>query len=514
MGEALPLGGVTAMAARWMRNDPSARTHSLALLSQGIPVPDELVQAVSATGGTIYTVSPSRSFVERAAWLRNLATETADLVILHVDVTDVVPGAAFGINGGPPVLLVNHTAHLFWVGASVVDVLLNCRGSALEGEWAAIHRGIPRYGTVPIPLLERLPSSETSGTVADKKLAARKNIGIPDNAVVILSVGASFKYLAANGLDFVEVCETILREVPDAYVLIVGTRADDRWHNASQRTGGRIRVLGTMPQSQLASVREATDIYIEGFPFGTTTSLLEAGLEGIPVVLAPIQCPPPYGTDGVALDDILERPGSIAEYKNSIVHLCQNPAARTLIGNQIRNCVAQHHTGAGWKQHLADIMHALPSEHGVHAITTMAPTPGPIHEYWARFKKKWVGEEAILEHALLRAFTLGLRPRLTPAVQQVCRNYQDVRRRQVIPLPVLAVLCNSILPLCSAAGAARVLGWFVSFFHGGLWSRLGKKLGRIFNKREARQLPYAEYRQIGGAGSGEKATLARQVQTP
>ena len=37
--EALPAGGLTAMATRWIKNDRSGRRHSVALLSQRIPVP-------------------------------------------------------------------------------------------------------------------------------------------------------------------------------------------------------------------------------------------------------------------------------------------------------------------------------------------------------------------------------------------------------------------------------------------------------------------------------------------
>ena len=64
------------------------------------------------------------------------------------------------------------------------------------------------------------------------------------------------------------------------------------------------------------------------FVDSTITALLEAGLKGIPVVLAPAQCPPPYGSDGVALDDIVERPRTLEEYKNNIIKLSRNSVER------------------------------------------------------------------------------------------------------------------------------------------------------------------------------------------
>jgi hypothetical protein len=140
--EALPAGGLTAMATRWIKNDTSGRVHSVALLSSGIPVPTSLLQAVENSGGAIHVADPAGSLVNRAAWLRRLAAIDANYVILHVEQADVICGVAFGVPGGPPVKLVNHAAHVFWIGASAADQVVNCRGSKLEVFWSATYRGV------------------------------------------------------------------------------------------------------------------------------------------------------------------------------------------------------------------------------------------------------------------------------------------------------------------------------------------------------------------------------------
>ena len=204
------------MAIRWIRNDGQERIHCAALLSQELPVPAALMKAVTDTGGSIYTARSRDSFIQKASWLRRLAYDLANCIILHIDVDDVICGVAFGIDGGPPVLLVNHSAHIFWTGASIADLVLNCRGSALEGIWATAYRGIARYATVPIPLLGAgfHPSTQAQAIV---KREAKKRIGIPEDSIVILTVGASFKYLPLDGLDFVGVCESVLKELPGAF---------------------------------------------------------------------------------------------------------------------------------------------------------------------------------------------------------------------------------------------------------------------------------------------------------
>jgi hypothetical protein len=501
LGEALPAGGLTAMAIRWMKNDGIRRTHSVALLSQQTPIPDSLLQVVRGTGGSVYTANPVDSFLHQAEWLKNLANDLANYVILHIDMADVICGVAFGTKGGPPVLLVNHAAHVFWTGASFVDLVVNCRGSALERLWTSLHRGISRCATIPIPLLEQAPFASERASGFERKHQAKEIVGIPTDSIAILTVGALFKYLPVNGLDFVEACESTLKQVPNAYLLVVGFVADSRWKKASIGLGSRIRVLGTVSQSQLDIIREAADVYIEGFPFGTTTSLLEAGLKGIPVVLAPAQCPPPYGSDGVALDEFLERPSTLEEYKSQIIQLSKDSYARTILGDKIRDAIAKHHTGLGWKRYLDAAIRALPDEHSTYPSVEPVRTPEAIHEYWSAFETKWrSGYEETIELAVSRALSIGLRPRLSKAVLQACRGYRSVRIFRTIPLPLLVFLCNFLLPVLPIAWAHNVFRFFSFLCRGALLSRMRSRVVRLFGGTDYSRSWYGEYRSARGSG--------------
>lgn len=494
LSEALPAGGLTAMAIRWMRNDRSRRIHSVALLSRRLPIPTALLTAVRDSGGNVYTANPDDSFLHQGAWLRKLANDWATYVILHVDVSDVICGVAFGKKGGPPVLLVNHTAHSFWTGASIADLVVNCRGSALEGFWTGTYRGTPKYATVPIPLLEPEATAAEIPLDLELKRQAKKSIGIPPDSFVILTVGSAFKYIPANSLDFVEVVEGILRLLPKAFLLAVGFNADSRWSNASLRVESRIKALGTMSQSQLAKIHEATDIYIEGFPFGTTTSLLEAGLKGIPVVLAPAQCPPPYGSDGVALDDTLERPRTLEEYKDRIIRLSSNSDERTLLGEKIRASVTKHHTGPGWRQYLEEAIRALPQEHEIYPSLEPVRTPDAIHEYWSAFLMKWTSSyKETLEQAMIRSLSIGLRPRLTNGVLRACREHRTVRAHRSIPLPLLVFFCSFLLPsfpITWGRNCFRILSYV---FRGSLPSRMRISMIRWMGGTDRPKGPYEEY---------------------
>ena len=149
LDEAHAFGGHTAMATRWIQLDGGDRIHSVVLLSQRSAPPVELTRAVRESGGDIYTADQKSSLLEQAAWLRGLARKLATYVILHIHPANSIAAVAFGNEGGPPVLLVNHSAHVFWVGASATDIVVNCRGSRLEEHWTRVHRGAKNCATIP-----------------------------------------------------------------------------------------------------------------------------------------------------------------------------------------------------------------------------------------------------------------------------------------------------------------------------------------------------------------------------
>ena len=479
--EALPAGGLTAMVTRWIENDRSGRRHSVALLSQKIPVPHSLTDAVEASGGRIFITTPATSIPQQAAWLRNLANSLANYVILHVHGSDIIWGTAFGTAGGPPVVLVNHAAHAFWVGASIADLVVNCRGSALESLWTAKFRGASRQATVPIPLL--LPKSTTTPE-PQVRSQAKIDIGLPGNAVVILTVGASFKFDAIGELDFVRVCESILHRLPGAFVLAVGFAGDERWRGASRRTAFRLLTLGTVSQSQLDNIHSATDIYIEGFPFGTTTSLLEAGLKGIPAVLAPALCPPPYGSDGVALDDTLDRPKTIEDYEEQIAYLGSDPIARASSGERLRKAIAEHHTGQAWNCYLEEALKSLPHEHLPANYIVPPRTPAEAHEYRCKVSETSGAKYAeTLETALARALSIGLRPRLGATVRRACAYWRAVRVGTTIPLPLLVLFCN-LLPLLPIVWAQNVFRFLGFLYRDSLFIRVRRKLSVLLGRRQ------------------------------
>ncbi|MEN9419482.1 MAG: hypothetical protein RI988_3102 [Pseudomonadota bacterium] len=499
--EALDAGGHSAMAWRWMRLDRRHAVQHVALLAQPQPVPDALVQAARSRGGAVHQPPAGSGFVEQALWLRALAYGLADCVVLHVDVADVVCGAAFGIEGGPPVLLVNHAAHVGATGAGFADAIADVRGSWLEQTWTAVHRGARRHAPVPIPLEEAPPHPD--GPQAARTVA-RQALGISGSAPVALTLGAHFKFSAVDGVDFVATWERILAADPRAVLVAAGFAPDARWRAAAARCNGRIVMPGVVPRAGVAARHAAADLYADGFPFGTTTALLEAALAGLPAVLPPLPCRPPLATDGLAVDGELERPADEAAYVRHVLALLRDTPARERLGRALQQAVRTHHTAPGWQQHLDAALAQLPPRHAPLPPRAPLPTEAEAYRRWTTAAQAWTsGPGACVDRGLLQAVELGLGPELahwlTPAVQASCRRHAALRRGQAIPLPVLQAFAHpaSGWPALARAhpdAAARVLRAASFIARAGLPRRLAQRVAHSLGWAERARGAYDDYR--------------------
>lgn len=503
LSEALPAGGLTAMAQRWIDRDIAHGVHHVILLDASLGVPRELARSVESRQGQIHCAPPSCGPMALAQWVRDLTYRLATHVVLHVDPADVTCAVAFGKPGGPPVLLVNHTAHAFWVGVTTSDLILNCRGSQLEAQWTRVHRGAVHQACVPIPLevppltdLHAVPMTQDLGTRLARQ-RARAAWGLQTDQVVLLTVGSAFKYAPSTVGDFVHIFEQILHDAPHAVLLAVGFQGDARWQRAAQATQGRIRTLGTLPQAALRQLHSGCDLYVEGFPFGTTTALLEASAAGMPVVLAPMFCPPPYGTDGLAIDAVITRAHDLQAYKSTCMQLIGNEALRHRQAEALTPKVLEHHTGLGWQRHLDVALLAAPTDHEVRHGLVIRPTPEAAYAYWVQRSTQWTPPaERILERSLLWALHDGLPLPTWSDLRQLCQGHERARRIQgLIPwmLQVWRQACVPWLPASWAAGSLRLAMWIPKSSDG--WRALQIRMFR--GLRPSSPGAYEEYRAWG-----------------
>ena len=444
---ALPYGGHTAMARRWIATNPGDYVHSVALSVQEAAVPESLADAVRKSGGEIFLPAPNTSLLSRAIWLRELAYAKADCVVLHIGSDAVVAPAAFGVEGGPVILLVNHCAHTFWTGASVADLVVNCRGSQLERFWTQHYRGISSAGTLPIPIQPPQDCAGDEVFTAEFRAQARRRLNLPVDAVVLLSVGREEKYLPVSDLNFFEMSRTLLESCPQAWMLVVGPSANNDRRKLSKELNGRLAAVGC--QLDLRTYYAAADVYMESFPFGSTTALLEAGVHGLPCVLAPADCPPPFGTDGIAVDDELQRPANVDGYVKRVKELIAHPEERVRCGRSLARSIREHHCGAGWTRYLSNLIERMPKAHTLHPVVQPPSPPEEFDQFWTRCNSRFKGDPFF--NAFLDACSAGLTPRLDVPLYRECRAGRRARRRGGRLQATAPILLSGLLPLFPTA---------------------------------------------------------------
>ena len=346
LSKARAMGGDSRFACRWMRAD-GARAHSVAITSQlGAAVPQTFLDSAAATGGEVHRLDDdSCDPIVRARRLRALA-ERADFVALHVYPDDVVPLLAFAHNDGlPPVALINHSDHTFWLGVQVSDLVVQLRRSSIPLGARRRHVNPQRLATLPIPL----PVPRRTQSRAE----AKARLGLDPDAVVLLSVGTEFKYVPAGGTGFLDLVLPVMTAHERAVLLTVGPRDTGAWAVARERTRGRVVPLGR--QEDPAPLFEAADVYLDSFPFASPTAALEAGAYGLPLVA---YCP--YAGDAQVLspgapglDDSVCRLEDANQYVETVSRLIVNADTRQVMGERARQAIEHHHQGSGWLDRLS-----------------------------------------------------------------------------------------------------------------------------------------------------------------
>ena len=300
-------------------------------------------------------------------------------------------------------MLLNHLSQKFWVGGSVADLVLNLRDSALE--WSRAYRGVSRNAILPIPI----SAQDCAGSVpAEARRVARHSLGLPLDATILLTIGHQYKYRPLPGIDFLEAAAGVLRACPRAYVVAVGPGEDSRWAAVREATGGRFRVVGRRPD--LAPFHAAADIYLEGFPVGSPTALLEAGLSGIPCVRAPRCVPFPFSADGVALAGV-PVPVDIPDYVRTAIALAKSESRRLIEGSALAAAIRAHHAPGAWQRYLRDAEAALPKRHRIYPLLGVAPLPAHVRDFSVALSTAGHAEDT-LAYTVQAAQKLSLRPRL------------------------------------------------------------------------------------------------------
>lgn len=344
--QAYSVGGHTRFVWRWIQQD-TGRSHSVALTRQGTKkVPNQLVEAVEGTGGRVHFLDVGVGGL--LAWARSLRKLALgfDQIVLHIHPCDVVPIIALAERRDlPPVVFMNHIDNVFWLGVGIADVVTHIRESGLDVSTEL--RGVERDRCLILPI----PVDEVERKLS--RTEAKRQLGLADDAVVLLSIAAQYKYEPILGeSSYADVLSSVLRNHENCTLLVAGAEPRGQWEKAIAELGPRFRVLGKREDTDV--LYQAADIYLDSFPVCSLTSLLEAGSYELPLItLSPcfekvrLLC-----ADCPGFASTLIRKTEIDDYKNEISRLVEDPELRLNIGKKTRNEILNAHAGKNWLGYL------------------------------------------------------------------------------------------------------------------------------------------------------------------
>jgi glycosyltransferase involved in cell wall biosynthesis len=444
---AYDIGGHTRLVWRWMASDHD-RSHSVVLTSQREFRPDkyqappaELVDAADRGGGQLFELTDgSEGVLKRAQALRDIAVDF-DVVVLHIHPWDAVPAIALHGVDRPTVIFMNHADHVFWIGVSVSDIVAHIREES--GVVSQQFRGVEaaRNYVLPLPLVAR-----RGGFSSDE---AKRQLAIPDDAVVLLSAGAPHKYKTTTGPHFVDMLLPILETHPNAVLLVVGPSDGTPWREANAKSGGRVRLYGLREDIDLFLA--AADIFLNSFPLGSLTTALEAALHGIPIINYEIP-----GTTFVRSSDLAFADPSIHQtspegYVGEVGRMIVDEERRRTVGGATGDNVRRWHCGEGWRERLETLYERVrwvdpaPTTLDVDDDRDLAEADYSVHQfhamtrYWEHF-----AEARLIRHARFmpndRRLMLAARTRklvkLIPPIDIRTRGHLERPRRYVAADPV------------------------------------------------------------------------------
>lgn len=341
-----PVGGLTKLLCEWVKAD-SERQHTLILTKHLGPTPRVLREVFKASGGQVNHLSHQPGTL--LDWARRLraAAREADAVMLHIHCEDVIPLIAFAEpENNPPILVMNHADHLFWLGPSISHLCINLRQAAQNLTIA--RRGIDARRQVIVP-------TPTASVVrARSRAEAKQALGIDPDAVLMVSVARQPKFKTTHGVTYADIHAPLLEEHKNAMLLVVGAGEPQDWAPVRARVGNRLRSIAETTEA--AIYFEAADIYVDSYPFVSSTSMMEAASYGVPA--ATIFTAPPeaaiYAINHVALDGTVMQASSFDEYRRMVARLILDPDLRSQVGERARTAVVRDHNHPGWRHWLSE----------------------------------------------------------------------------------------------------------------------------------------------------------------
>jgi len=263
-------GGHTKLLLNWVKNDISNNSRILVTRQTIKELPEKNIKSCGLDMSYFISLEEKANILDKATELRKIANGY-DCIILHTHPDDVIAVMALSSTNLPPVAFLNHADHIFWIGASVSDLVLQIRAVNIKID--EVRRKLTNQFFLPIPVPD--------DTVETEYVQVRKELSVDENTILLLSTGTEYKFVPTPQYNFFKHVIEVLDKHKNAVLYIAGVSADSAL--ATEYAHKQIVYLGEI--NDLYRYETACDIYLEGYPVPSFTALLQAGKKGKPVQL-------------------------------------------------------------------------------------------------------------------------------------------------------------------------------------------------------------------------------------
>ena len=315
-------------------------------MQEELPLPAWLSRSAQKTGGELFVLPPGFTWLQMAAEIR-LKSFEFDVVVLHTHPNDPLPNLAF-YDRPKPVLFFRHADHVFNLGLDVAQVVADFRP---VGHEMSVHfcAKAPRKIMLPIPLFDE-------ELARCSKLEARKKLGLPVDSLIALTIGAAVRFAPMDEYYFPAVVQSICEGNDRVLIIAVGISDSEPFPGLRESVGGRFMPVGFVNDRDLLELYYcAADVYMDSYPNGSLTAVLDAARHSLPVqrLRNPYRCL--IWSDDPALDSVMRGASTQEEYAAGVLEWLAWPEEKRLeLGGRFRDAVLHGHCGASWKSEWLD----------------------------------------------------------------------------------------------------------------------------------------------------------------
>lgn len=325
-------GGHSRIAWRWMQLDQQSNFVLLLTRQAGSDMPEELA-ALEGCGRLQCLSIPPGARLARILRMRDELAGMRTLVInLHPDDIEGAIVVAC-LRAWVPAVFIDHAYFSFSVGMASARTL--CVTNAAAASIAVEQRLVS-----PEHLLWYVNSPEPVTDSLSDSLCLRRELGIPDDALMLLTAGSAYKYRPLDDLDFLDLVGPEVAARPNVFLVMLGSYSGMDFLSPvwRERLGERLKLCKPVGEREFRRFIAATDIYLDAVPFHSGGGAMQAMLAGKPTLqyAAPAVYLAKLAPQRFALDDFSLFHFSPVSYRVRLGQLLDSPAERQILGQRLQ----------------------------------------------------------------------------------------------------------------------------------------------------------------------------------